>query len=146
MRARLTATIVFLVVLTAIVLGVAAYVFVDTRLHQQTLEEARDQARFDLSVLAPPILGDPPTPQSIEALAAAFRFRSLESIIVPVGGLPSYDPTSLDGTIDRIPASVRQYVAGGQIAYSWQTVDGVPSLIVGGRSGGTGAEIYLVHN
>ena len=37
-RARLTATIVFLVVLTAIVLGVAAYAFVDTRLHQLTLD------------------------------------------------------------------------------------------------------------
>ena len=145
-RARLTATIVFLVVLTATVLGVASYVFVDTRLHQQTLEEARDQARFDLSVLAPPILGESPTPSAIETLVAAFRFRSLESIIVPVGGDPSYDPTSLDGTIDAIPASVRQFVAQGQIAYSWQVVGGIPSLIVGGRSGGTGAEIYLIHD
>ena len=60
-RARLTATVVFLVVLTAIVLGIAAYVFVDARLHQQTLDDARDQARFDLSVLTPSRLSDPPT-------------------------------------------------------------------------------------
>ena len=53
MRGRLTLTIVALVVLTAIVLGVAAYVFVDTRLHDQTLRDAADQARFDLAVLAP---------------------------------------------------------------------------------------------
>jgi len=145
-RARLTATIVFLVVLTATVLGLASYVFVDARLHQQTLDEARDQARFDLSVLAPQILGEQPTPASFAELTAAFHFRTLKSIIVPVGGLPISDPSSLQGTLDSIPTSVRQFVDGGQIAYSWQTVDGVPSLIVGGRAGGTGPEIYLIHD
>ena len=145
-RARLTATIVFLVVLTATVLGLAAYVFVDARLHQQTLDEARDQAGFDLSVLAPTILVNPPTPEAIAALQAAFRFRSLQTIIVPVGGTPTYDPTTLDGTLDRIPAAVRQFVDQGQIAYSWQTVAGTPSLVIGGRVSGTGPEIYLIHN
>ena len=145
-RARLTATIVFLVVLTAIVLGVAAYAFVDTRLHQQTLDEARDQARFDLSVLAPTILDNPPTTDRIAALAAAFRFRSLQTIIVPVGGLPTYDPATLDGTLDAIPASVRKFVNDGQLAFSWQTVAGLPSLIIGGRASGTGPEIYLIHD
>jgi two-component system, OmpR family, sensor histidine kinase MtrB len=145
-RARLTATIVFLVVLTAIVLGIASYVFVDNRLHQQTRDEAAAQAQFDLSVLAPQILGDEPTPAAFAELTAAFRFRSLKSIIVPVGGLPISDPSSLQGTLDTIPASVRQFVDTGQIAYSWQTVDGVPSLIVAGRVAGTGPEIYLIHD
>jgi signal transduction histidine kinase len=145
-RARLTATIVFLVVLTAIVLGIASYVFVDNRLHQQTRDEAAAQAQFDLSVLAPQILGDEPTPATVAELTAAFRFRSLKSIIVPVGGLPISDPSSLQGTLDTIPGSVRQFVDAGQIAYSWQTVDGVPSLIVAGRVAGTGPEIYLIHD
>ncbi|MEA2518816.1 MAG: two-component system, OmpR family, sensor histidine kinase MtrB [Chloroflexota bacterium] len=145
-RARLTATIVALVVVTAAVLGVAASLFTDARLHQQALDDARDQARFDLTVLAPTILDNPPSAENIAELAAAFRFRSLQSIIVPTGGLPSYDPTSLDGTLDAIPASVRQFVNDGQIAYSWQQVGGVPSLIVGGRAAGTGPEIYLVHD
>jgi two-component system sensor histidine kinase MtrB len=145
-RARLTATIVFLVVLTATVLGVASYVFVDARLHQQTLDEARDQARFDLSVLAPTILGDPPSAEKIAALQGAFRFRSLQTIIVPVGGLPSYDPQTLDGTLDTIPAQIRQLVDEGQIAFSWQPVAGVPSLVVGGRASGTGPAIYLIHD
>ena len=145
-RARLTATIVFLVVLTATVLGVASYVFVDARLHQQTLDEARDQARFDLSVLAPTILGDPPSSEKIADLQGAFRFRSLQTIIVPVGGLPSYDPQTLDGTLDTIPATVRQLVDEGQIAFSWEPVVGVPSLVVGGRASGTGPAIYLIHD
>jgi signal transduction histidine kinase len=145
-RARLTATIVALVVVTAVVLGVAASLFVDARLHQQALDDARDQARFDLTVLAPTILDNPPSPEKIAELAAAFRFRSLQSIIVPVGGVPTYDPSTLQGTLEAIPASVRQFVDDGQIAYSWQNVGGVPSLIVGGRASGTGPEIYLVHN
>jgi hypothetical protein len=145
-RARLTATIVFLVVLTAVVLGVAAYLFVDVRLHEQTRQDAGDQARFDLSVLAPQILGPTPTPESIQELVAAFRFRSLKSIIVPAGGQPIHDPSTLQGTLETIPPSVRRFVADGQIAYSWQTVAGVPSLIVGGKAGGDGAEIYLVHD
>ena len=78
-------------------------------------------------------LDDPPSPEKIAALQAAFRFRSLQTIIVPVGGLPSYDPQTLDGTIDSIPASARQLVNEGQITFSWQPVAGVPSLVVGGR-------------
>ena len=130
-RARLTATIVALVVVTAAVLGVAASLFVDARLHQQALDDARDQARFDLSVLAPSTLDDPPTPEKLAELAAAFKFRGLQSIIVPVGGVPSYDPTTLQGTLETIPAGVRQFVADGQVAYSWQRLlDDVPDELI----------------
>jgi signal transduction histidine kinase len=145
-RARLTATIVFLVVLTAIVLGVAAYVFVDTRLHQQALDAARDQGRFDLSVLAPSRLDNPPTQPKIEALAADFQFRDMETLILPPGGDPYVSTAPLKGVIDTIPAAVRNFVDQGQIAYSWQRVNGRPSLIIGGRSGGNGPAIYFIHD
>lgn len=145
-RARLTATIVFLVVLTAVVLGLSAYEFVDNRLHQQALDDARDQARFDLSVLAPNRLDNPPSQARIEALAKDFLFRDLPTIIVPPGGDPYLATTALDGVLAAIPAEVRAFVLDGQIAYSWQPVSGVPSLIIGGRSGGTGAEIYFIHD
>ena len=85
-RARLTATVVFLVVLTAIVLGVAAYLFVDARLHDQELTDAGNQARFDLSVITPSRLGDPPTDEQLRAFALAFQGRGLETIVVPSGG------------------------------------------------------------
>lgn len=145
-RARLTATIVALVALTALVLGVAAYVFVDARLHQQQLDDANNQARFDLSVLIPPRLSSPPTLVQITDLASAFKARALGTIIVPDGAEPNYEPAVLRGALDAIPADVRHFVEGGQIAYSWQTVNGKPSLIVGGRSAGTGPQIWFVHD
>jgi two-component system sensor histidine kinase MtrB len=145
-RARLTTTIVALVALTAIVLGVASYLFVDARLHQQVLDEAGDQARFDLSVLIPPRLDSPPTPEQVADLAAAFQARGLGTIIVPDEGDPNVDPASLQGVLETIPASVRRLVDQGQIAYSWQPVDGRPSLIIGGRSAGTGPQIWFVRN
>src|SRR5215208_341180 len=139
-RARLTATIVFLVVLTATVLGVAAYLFVDARLHQQTRDEARDQARFDLSVIAPSRLDNPPSPEAIQALGRDFLFRDLPTIIVPDGAEPTVARSSLQRVFATIPPDVRAYVDQGQIAFSWQAVNGQPSLIVGGRSGGTGPQ------
>jgi HAMP domain-containing protein len=145
-RARLTATIVFLVVLTATVLGLAAYVFVDARLHQQALDDARDQARFDLSVLAPTRLDNPPTEERIAALAADFQFRDLPTIIIPAGGDPYVSTAALNGVIGSIPGAVRDLVDQGQIAFSWQPVDGKPNLVIGGRSAGTGPEIYFFHD
>ena len=65
-RARLTASLVAVVALTAIVLGVSASVFVDLRLHDQVLQAANEQARFDLSVVVPERqLPDRPTPEDI---------------------------------------------------------------------------------
>ena len=145
-RARLTATIVFLVVLTAIVLGVAAYVFVDARLHQQALDDARDQARFDLSILTPTRLGNPPTDEELAAFATSFQGRDLETVVVPDGGDPYVSTARLDGVLATIPASVRAFVDQGQIAYSWQAVDGRPTLVIGGRSAGTGPQIYFFRN
>jgi two-component system, OmpR family, sensor histidine kinase MtrB len=144
-RGRLTATIVALVVLTAVVLGVAAYVFVDTRLHDQALQDAAAQAGFDLSVLAPARLSNPPTPAEIQALADAFQRRGLDTIIVPASGDPFSSPASLRGTLETLPPDVRALVDRGQIAYVWQTVDDQPSLVVGGRVAGTGPIVWFIH-
>jgi len=72
-RGRLTLTIVALVILTAVVLGATVYVFVDSRLHDGAVHEAADQAGFDLSVLAPARLDNPPTDAQIQELADAFQ-------------------------------------------------------------------------
>jgi two-component system sensor histidine kinase MtrB len=147
-RARLTATIVALVVLTAGVLGVGSYLFVDSSLHQQALDEAAAQARFDLSVLAPSRLSAQPTRQQILDLGNAFRFRNLDTIIDDGTGDPVTNPSTLAGT--ALPADVVRLVQAGQIAYAWMPLAGTPRLVVGGRSGGrsggTGPAIYFIRD
>jgi signal transduction histidine kinase len=143
-RGRLTATIVALVVLTAGVLGIGSYLFVDSSLHRQALDEAAAQARFDLSVIAPSRLSTQSTPDELKALGDAFRFRNLETIIVDGAREPVYNPSTLAGT--TLPPDIVRLVESGQIAYAWLPVDGQPSLVVGGRSGGTGPAIYFIRN
>ena len=144
-RARLTLTIVALVVLTAAVLGIGSYLFVDSSLHRQALDEAANQARFDLSVIAPSrLVSTPPTPKEIEDLAAAFHFRNLDTIIDDGSGNPVSNPASLAGT--KLPESLTRPVEQGQIAYARLPITGKPSLVVGGRSGGTGPAIYFIRD
>jgi two-component system sensor histidine kinase MtrB len=143
-RARLTATIVALVVLTAVVLGIGSYLFVDASLHRQARDEAAAQARFDLSVIAPSRLSTPPTAPELTALGDAFHFRNLDTIIVDGSGEPIYNPSTLAGT--TLPADLVGLVEQGRIAYAWMPVLGAPSLVVGGRSGGTGPAIYFIRN
>ena len=66
-RARLTVTLLALVALTAAVLGVGSYLFVDYRLHEQARDDAAAEARFDLSVVIPDRLPDQPTIDDIVA-------------------------------------------------------------------------------
>ena len=83
-RARLTLTLVALVAATAILLGVGSYVFVDRSLHQQFLDVAADQARFDLAVTVPAAgLADAPTPDDIadSLLLQTFQQRGIEAVM-----------------------------------------------------------------
>ncbi len=83
-RARLTVTLVALVALTAILLGVGSYVFVDRTLHQQFLDAAAAQARFDLSVTVPDA-GLPPEPGPDDIadslLLQTFQRRGVEAVV-----------------------------------------------------------------
>ena len=145
-RARLTITIVALVVLTAAVLGIGSYLFVDSSLHRQALDDAAAQARFDLSVIAPSRLTAAPTRDEVAKLAQDFTFRGLDTIIDAGPDKPFSSPSSLAGTLETLPAGLLQLVDQGQIAYAWLPVGGRPSLVVGGRSGGSGPAIYFIHD
>ena len=83
-RARLTVTLVALVALTAGLLALGAYVFVDTRLHDQTRDDAADQARFDLTVLIPRS-GLPADPTADDIVASGvlgtLHQRGVETIV-----------------------------------------------------------------
>jgi signal transduction histidine kinase len=148
-RARLTVTLVALVALTAILLGAGAYLFVETSLHDQALNEAAAQARFDLAVTVPDrgLPADPIRDDVIDSgLRETFHQRGIETIIDLGDGDPIVSSEDLNGVLPTLPADFRARVDGGQLAYTWTTVAGRPQLIVGGQVGGSGPAFYFVHD
>ncbi|HYH92677.1 MAG TPA: HAMP domain-containing sensor histidine kinase [Candidatus Saccharimonadales bacterium] len=148
-RARLTASLVALVVLTAIVLGIGASWFVDARLHDQALRDAASQAAFDLSVVVPGRgLPADPTPDEIAAsgLPATFRRGAVETVVDLGPGRDFATDPRLDGLPDRLPADMRARIDRGELAYAWLTVADRPALVVGGRPAGGGPAFYFVRD
>jgi two-component system sensor histidine kinase MtrB len=147
LRGRLGLTLVALVALTAGVLGIGAYAFVDTSLHQSLLADGVRQAGFNLSVLAPADLGDDPTRERIleSGLLERFRLRGDVGTIVDLrDGDPLVSPAELLGALDRLPPETRAIVADGRLGYAWQSIAGRPRLVVGGRMPPDGPDFYFV--
>jgi two-component system sensor histidine kinase MtrB len=147
-RARLTATIVGLVAVTAAVLGIGAYLFVDYGLRTQAVDDAANQARFDLSVLIPERLPVDPTIDDVVAsrLAETFRLRGVESMIRLPSGATSVSNVGLEGALEQLPLALLDRVSAGELAYAWTDLAGSPSLVLGGRIPGSAVEAYFVRD
>ncbi len=147
-RARLSATLLALVALTAGVLGMGSYLFLDFGLHQGALDDAEDQAVFDLSVLIPERLPADPTVDDIVAsrLGETFRQRGVETIVDLGTAEPFYSSPGLLGALDRLPTELRTRVAAGELAYAWTDVGAAPALVIGGRLPPSGPDFYFVHD
>ncbi len=148
-RARLTATLVALVALTAILLGTGAYLFVENGLRDQVLRDAHDQAAFDLSVIVPAAaLPADPTTDDIgnSRLLDTFHARGVEAIIDLGANGVAVSSEALDGALGALPADLRERVDAGELAYAWTTVAGTPSLVIGGRVGSGGPAFFFVHD
>jgi two-component system, OmpR family, sensor histidine kinase MtrB len=152
LRGRLAVTLVALVALTAGVLGISAYAFVDTSLHERLRDDALDQANFNLSVLVPirfpsGVRKDALVPSG---LIDAIRLRGDVETIVDVGdGDPFVSDGRLRGVLDRLSPDLRAIVADGRLGYQWTTVasresGSQPVLVVGGRLPPTGPDFYFV--
>ncbi|MFL5770268.1 MAG: ATP-binding protein [Chloroflexota bacterium] len=138
-RGRLTFTIVALVALTAALLGVGSYLFVDYSLHDRFREDAANQARFDLSVLIPQSLPEA-TREGLTAsgLQDTFRRRDVD-LVADFGDLvPDFAGELSEG--------FRDAVGRGEIGYQWASLGGAPALIVGGRLPRSTATFYFVHD
>ena len=138
-RGRLTFTIVALVALTAALLGIGSYLFVDYSLHDQAREEAASQARFDLGVLIPQSLPEV-TREALNASGLQDTFRNRGVDLVAAFGDEAPEFASLlspefEATVDR-----------GEIAFQWVSIGGRPSLVTGGRLPGSDATFYFVHD
>lgn len=148
-RARLTVTLVALVALTAILLGVGAYLFVDNSLRAQAIRDAATQAKFDLSVTIPDA-GLPPNPTRDDIVAShlldTFHQRDIGVIFdLGLNGEAVSEP-DLPGVLPTLPADLRQRVADGELAYAWTTVAGKPRLVVGGRVASSGPALFFVRD
>jgi signal transduction histidine kinase len=148
-RARLAVTLVALVALTAGLLALGAYLFVDTRLHDQARDDAASQARFDLTVLIPGSgLPADPTVDDIVAsrVLGTLHQRGVETIVAQGGEELARSSTELEGAFETLPADLTERVANGELAYAWTDVAGQPSLVVGGRLEPGGPDFYFVHD
>ena len=156
-RTRLTLTLVALVATTAILLGVGSYVFVDRSLHQQFLDGAADQARFDLAATIPDAgLPSAPTKDDItdSLLLQSFQQRGIEAVVDlgPNGAtISNGEFGDAQVVVDALPLELTAGVAAGDLAYAWTTVGTLPSLVVGGRFGdgsvGVGVPaVYFIHD
>lgn len=147
-RARLSATLLALVALTAAVLGLGSYAFVDYGLHQQALADAEGQARFDLSVLIPERLqGDLTLADIVDSrIGETFRQRGVETIVDLGPGEPFYSTPRLLGALDLLPSELRTRVAAGELGYAWTRVGATPALVIGGRLPPSGPDFYFVHD
>jgi two-component system, OmpR family, sensor histidine kinase MtrB len=148
-RGRLTLTLVALVVLTAAVLGVGSYLFVDSSLHQRLLDQAKTEAAFDLSVLIPSRLeGKGPAAYESPAFVQAFGNRPVKFIVDPGRGEPFSSSLELGPPAALLAslAPLKSIVADGELGYQWLSLGGRPSLVVGGRLPPAGPDFYFVHD
>jgi two-component system sensor histidine kinase MtrB len=137
-RSRLALALVAVVAVTVAAIGVGSYAFVDARLRDGLLDEARRQAQFNLSVLLPERLPDGVTPASYDAsgLREAFRLRGDVETIVDFGeGGQDVSDAALLGALGTFPGSLTSLAGEGRLGFAWLEVAGAPSLVVGGRQG-----------
>lgn len=146
-RTRLALALVLLVAVTVTSIGLGTYAFVEARLRDGLLSDARQQAQFNLSVLLPERLPEGVSREAYarSGLREAFRFRGNVETIADFGDGqdPDVSRSSLLDDFDTLPAALRSVVDAGHLGFAWTTVDGSPSLVVGGRPAfGAGAPAF----
>lgn len=130
---------------TAAILGIGSYVFVDARIHEQALDSAVQQAQFDLSTTIPGRLPDPTLEKMVSSrLAETFRGRNVDIMVDFGAGDPFKSRADLD--LNQLSDGLRTSVVGGQLAYEWTRLAGRPALVIGGRLPPSGPAFYFVHD
>ena len=123
-RGRLTFTIVALVALTAALLGIGSYLFVDYSLHEQAREEAASEARFDLGVLIPRSLPEV-TRDALNAsgLQDTFQSRGV-NLVADFGDAPP-------GFASLLSPEFEAAVGRGEIGFQWVSIGPSQALFNG---------------
>lgn len=143
-RWRLTVAVVALVAVTAVVLGVGAYAFVDLELRAGLVRDAGRQASFNLAELVPraglPLDADVAAFEATD-LPAQFRLRGdVATRVELTNGDTWVDPASAASL--ALGARAREAIDRGELAYEWGSLEDGPVLVVGGRPQ-TGNPVFL---
>jgi len=147
-RARLAATVVGLVLLTALLLGAGSYLFVSRSLRDRFVEDALAQAEFDIAELATEDrLPSGADLAAFEAsgLAGAIQRRGGAQLFVDFGEgeAPYASGFAVVGTLTVVDARLREIVASGRLGWEWLELEDEPYLVVGGRRPPSGPDFYL---
>jgi signal transduction histidine kinase len=147
-RARLAATVVGLVLLTALLLGAGSYLFVSRSLRSRFIDDALAQAEFDIAELA--------TEERLPTGAdlAAFESSGLDEAIQRRGGTqlfvdfgegaaPYASGFAVVGTLGAVDPVLRDIVAAGRLGWQWLDLAGEPYLVVAGRRPPGGPDFYI---
>lgn len=136
-RRRLLVTFVGLVALTALLLGLGAYVFASYTLNDRLVDESTRQARFNVETLSIQLLPAAPTREQIEEgnLAEAFFIRGGAETLIDFGDgeRPYVSSFALSDALGQLSPELRSLVAQGELGYQRLTIGGDPYLVVGGR-------------
>jgi two-component system sensor histidine kinase MtrB len=146
-RARLIATVILLIAVTAGLVAVSSYALVRTSLRRQLVDDAVARAEFNITVLAAPDqLPENARRADFEASGLADRFllRGTGGVHVEFADGDTYASSlGLFAAGDVVSPALRDIVAAGEFGYEFVTVDDEPTLVVGGRRPAMGPDFYF---
>jgi two-component system sensor histidine kinase MtrB len=146
-RARLIATVIALVAVTAASVAITSYALVRNSLRGQLVEDAVARAEFNLTVLASE--EQLPTDADSEAfetsgLADRFLLRGTGGVYVEfTNGDPFSSSPRLLAAGNLLSSELREIVAASSYGYEFLVVDDQPNLVVAGRRPPAGPDFYF---
>lgn len=138
LRRRLTIAFVLVAAFSAAAVALTSYLLVRQAWLDDSLRRADGDVRYQLR-LAEQFL--PLDQERSESLLDSFAYNDRDVVLVTGGSVEASD-SRVDPSL---PASLRTAVAGGQLAYQRLTDGDSELLVVGGRVGGTPAQLYVVY-
>jgi two-component system sensor histidine kinase MtrB len=136
-RRRLTIAFVLVAGLSAAAVAASSYLLVRQARLEDSLHRADTEVRYQLALAEQFLPLDPPQAASLlESFA-----RSDRPVVLVVDGVAEPSDPELD---PPLPGQLRAAVARGELAYQRQALAGRHLLVVGGRIGGSPAELYAV--
>ena len=146
-RARLIATVIALVAVTAGAVAIASFVLVRNSLRGQLIDDAVARAEFNITVLSSvdqlPADADRQTFEA-SGLADRFLLRGTGAVYVEFSEGDSFKSSlGLLTAGAELSGELRDIVADGDFGYEFLSINEQPALVVAGRRPPTGPDFYF---